>query len=75
MRKPSPWGPVQPPIVDCLALAWFHTLSAPQAKPKCLLDGFALWVAPSLLTVDHCTSVWSYCLVRVLGDMTCYLPR
>jgi hypothetical protein len=31
--------------------AWFHTLSVLQAKHRCLLDGSAPWVAPSLSAV------------------------
>jgi hypothetical protein len=50
-------GPVQTPMVDHFASAWFHTLSALQAKPRCSLDGSAPWVAPSLSMLDHCTSV------------------
>jgi hypothetical protein len=38
-------GPVQPPMVDRIASAWFHTLSTLQAKPRCPLDGSAPWVA------------------------------
>jgi hypothetical protein len=34
-------------MVDRLALAWFRTLSALQAKPRCLLDGSTPWVLPS----------------------------
>jgi hypothetical protein len=62
-------------MVDPLALAWFYTLSALQAKPRCLLDGSAPWVPPLLSAVGRYASVWSYCLVRALGDMNCYLPH
>jgi hypothetical protein len=37
-----PTGPVL--TVDYLASAWFRTLSALQAKPRCPLDGPAFWV-------------------------------
>jgi hypothetical protein len=49
-------------MVDRLTAAWFHILSALQAKPRCLL------------AVGRCDSIWSYCLVRVSGDVNCYLP-
>jgi hypothetical protein len=60
--------------VDRLASVWFCTLSALQAKPRCLLSGSAPWVPPSSLAVGRCTSIWSYCLVRVSGDANYYLP-
>jgi hypothetical protein len=68
-------GLVQPPTVDRLALAWFRTLSALQAKPRCPLDGFASRVPHSLSVVGCYTSVWSYCLVRVSKNMNCYLSH
>jgi hypothetical protein len=74
-EKVLPAGPVQPPTVDHLASAWCRTLSVLQAKPRCLLDGSALWVHPLLPVIGRCASVQSYCLVRVTGNMNCYLPR
>jgi hypothetical protein len=68
-------GLVQPPTVDRLALAWFRTLSALQAKPRCPLDGFTFRVPHSLSVVGCYTSVWSYYLVRALKDVNCYLPH
>jgi hypothetical protein len=68
-------GPVQPSTVDRLASAWFRTLSALQAKPRCLLDRSASWVPPSLSAVGHCALVWSYCLVHVTENMKCYQHR
>jgi hypothetical protein len=50
----------------------FHTLSALQAKHRCLLDRSAPWVAHSPLAVGRCALAWSYCLVRVLGDVNYY---
>jgi hypothetical protein len=52
-----PTGAVQPPMVDRLASAWFHTLSALQAKPRYPLDGSAPWVSPSSSAVGHYASV------------------
>jgi hypothetical protein len=69
-----PMGPVQPPTVDRLTLAWFRILSTLHAKPRCPLDGFTPWVVPSLLAVGCCTSVWSYCFVHASGDVNYYLP-
>jgi hypothetical protein len=62
-------------MVDRLALARFYTLSALQAKPRCLLSGSAPWVPPSLSAVGRCASVWSNCLVRASEDANYYLPR
>jgi hypothetical protein len=60
LKELLPMGPVQPLMVDRLASAWFHTLSALHAKPRYSLDGSTPWVAPSLPAVGYCASVWSY---------------
>jgi hypothetical protein len=64
-EKVLPTGPVQPPMVDRLASAWFHTLSALQAKLRCPLDGSAPWVPPSLLAVGPMPqsglTIWYVC--------------
>jgi hypothetical protein len=70
-----PTGPVQPPTVDRLASAWFHTLSVLQTKPRSLLDESAPWVPPSPSAVGSYASVWSYCLVRAAEDANYYLPH
>jgi hypothetical protein len=75
LEEVHPMGPVQPPAMDCLTLAWFHTLSMLQTKPRCPLDRYAPWVPPSPSAVGRYTSIWSYCLIRTLGNMNCYLPR
>jgi hypothetical protein len=74
-EKVLPTGPIQPPTVDHLASAQFCTLSALQAKRRCLLGRSASWVPPSPSAVGHYASVWAYCLVHALGDANCYLPR
>jgi hypothetical protein len=68
-------GPIRPLTMDRLALAWFCTLSALQAKPRCPLDGSAPWVPPSPLAVGRYVSVWSYCLVHASEDVNYYLPH
>jgi hypothetical protein len=71
----SPYGAlVQTMTVDRLTSAWFCTLNALQTKTRCQLNGLAPWVPPSPSAVGRYASVWSYCLVRVLGDANCYLP-
>jgi hypothetical protein len=62
-------------MVDHLASAWFYTLSALQAKPRCLLGGSARWVPPSPSAVGRCALIWSYYLVCASGDANCYLTR
>jgi hypothetical protein len=62
-------------MVDCIASAWFCTLSVLQVKPRCPLDGSAPWVAPSLSVVSRCASVWFYYLVCVSGATNYYLPH
>jgi hypothetical protein len=70
-EKVLPMGPVQPPTVDRLASAWFRTLTALHIKPRCLLDGSAPWVPPSLSVVGRCALTYSYCLVHSPGDTNC----
>jgi hypothetical protein len=73
--KVHPMGPVQPPLVDFLASAWFRTLSVLQAKPRCPFDGSAPWVTTSPSAVGRYASVWSYYLVHVSGNANYYLPH
>jgi hypothetical protein len=74
-RKSLNGAPVQPPMVDRLTSVWFYTLSALQAKSRCPLNGLAPWVSPSPSAMGRCASIWSYCLVHVLGDVNYYLPH
>jgi hypothetical protein len=55
LTRPEEVLPVGPRSAtdDCLASACFRTLSTLQAKPRCSLDGFSPWVAPSLSTVGR----------------------
>jgi hypothetical protein len=50
-------------------------MSVLQAKARCLLGESTPCVLPSTTAVYHYALIWYYCLVRVLGDTNCYLPR
>jgi hypothetical protein len=58
----------------CLSLALYRWWWVAVPQPRCPLEGSAPWVASSPSAVDHCALVWSYCLVRVSGNVNGYLP-